>query len=364
MAATGKGWNFGSPIVIDDKDKKEAVTIASDDKIVVVGCAGWDGVARVYDIATRELKFTLVCNQLQDMPAPFSWDKIVADIGNSVIVTFSSNDNTLCLWDRDDGSMLYRNFESKGESDFIAKFRGMYTKTHDTIRCVKAIGDKILVGTEHGLETLENVDGKWKNTGKSGPEDHQIYDIDVDGKWAVFTAIGSSVENIERDTPVKLFLWDLEEEKLVPEFTRDSSLYRDVTLAYPYVFLVGSLKNSPHKFGLRMINLETGEMVRQVLKDEKKYDAVHANGNLVAICELINSWSSDEEYLLKLAIYDVKELSNSEISEDNLWCKEFEYRIDGNTMSGEHIRCTLTSKNLVVNHDATKISILEISKEE
>merc|ERR1711915_1049417 len=86
-----------------------------------------------------------------------------------------------------------------------------------------------------------------------------------------------------------LKFWDEENGKVV-EDGESLSLKRfsGMKLVYPYVFTYGGPGNSDEAKGVRIHNIQTGE--------------------LIVMCEEIHSWTSGEEIDLKLAVYNIGQL--------------------------------------------------------
>ena len=93
-------WTIQPAREYEDEDKRDGCDIVCDQEVAVVGLAGWSGQARVYDIQTGEIKFKLQCNNIgEDEPETFSHDSIMIWLGTSIIVTASTNDNIVTIWD-------------------------------------------------------------------------------------------------------------------------------------------------------------------------------------------------------------------------------------------------------------------------
>ena len=111
----GKSWQITKLKDFEDDEKRKVISMASDEELLAVGLSGWSGQARVYNVNTGELKFTLNCNQLDDTPAPFSHDNVIVWLSSWNIITMGTNDNTLTIWDRN-GNMVARNLHKDQEA--------------------------------------------------------------------------------------------------------------------------------------------------------------------------------------------------------------------------------------------------------
>ena len=141
-------WKIEEIAEYEDEDKRGGICMACDDEIVVIGRSGWSGEANVYTIQTGELKFKLKCNNLEDTPAPFSHDNILAWLGNSIIVTLGLNDNTLKIWDKADGALLAEDLHKDKE-----KMEEMF-KTWRMRRRKPGSMKKLLVGMKRKSKCL------------------------------------------------------------------------------------------------------------------------------------------------------------------------------------------------------------------
>jgi len=389
MAANN--WKLGNVVQFEDEEKHDVISLDCDGEIIAVGLKGWSGEARVYNMDTGEFKFKLQCNNLQDTPAPFSHDNIVVRIGNTIIVTLTSNDNTFTIWDKS-GTMLeqdlHKDKEKMAEMKRIQdlpeeervkfleeKTAGMSEDEQYSYAMQIAFGvveqknkiltfvvkdDLVFCGTNHGVLVMGNADGEWKVL-KEIKMDVAVGDIAIDGNVAVLGTIPMD-DDRPQGNKITLSLWNIEkveEMKEVDGSKFDVKMFPMFTFAFPYVFLIGGYRGADNT-GVEIWNMEKKEMIRHLLKGEKEYEQIHTNGEFITICEEISSWSSGEEKMLKLAMYDIAELTNQDISEENLTTESFEYStLD---LGSEHIRAVTTSKNLVVNHGATKFSIMDIMK--
>jgi len=364
-------WELGSVAVFEDEEKRGIISMVCDEELVVFGRRGWSGEARAYDVSTGELKFKLQCNKLKDTPAPFSHDNIYVKLGENIILTAATNDNTVSIWDKSgtllaqdlhkdkekitemerikamDGDEKERWFEeiSAGMSEEEKQMKMMeiafgVVPNEKKIMSFGVKEDTVFAGTENGLLLIiESVDGEWKIT-KEVEINGKVSDIEVDGNWAVLNRNRS------------LVVWDIEKGELVEGLKVDVGGCRGFVNVYPHVFLIGC---GDDKTGVQIWNLEKGEMVRHLLKGEKEYEFVYTNGRFLTICEEIHCWISGEERMLKLAVYDTEELVIP-VPEESLKSKCFEYSSEQDAT----VRAVTNSKSLIVDHDAIKFSIMEI----
>jgi len=390
MAANN--WKLGNLVQFEDEEKHGVCSLACDEEIIVVGESGWNGEARVYNMDTGEFKFKLQCNNLQDTPAPFSHDNVGVRIGKSIIVTCTSNESTLTIWDKT-GTLLAQDLhKDKEKMDEMKRIKDMpneervkfleeqtagMSEEEKYIYCMQmAFGgvqqnnkiltydvqdDLVYCGTLHGVLVIGNTEGEWKVL-KEVKMDVGVGDIGIDGNFAVLGTMPVNGEGKPQGTKITLSLWNIEnveEMKEVEGSKFEVKMFPSFTLAFPYAFLIGGYRGADNT-GVEIWNMETKEMVRHLLKGEKMYEAIHTNGEFITICEEIHSWVSGKEKMLKLAMYEIEELANQDISEENLTNETFEYSTLN--LGSEHIHAVTTSKNLVVNHGRTKFSIMDIMK--
>ena len=95
-------WKFSEPIVTKyDYVMRGVNSFACDDDLIVCGYSR--GLARVYDVATGELKFELQCNAQPII----GHDGVQLDLGKNVIGTVTEK-GTVSVWNRKDGTLLYQ----------------------------------------------------------------------------------------------------------------------------------------------------------------------------------------------------------------------------------------------------------------
>eukprot|EP00092_Neocalanus_flemingeri_P035555 GFUD01038700.1.p1 GENE.GFUD01038700.1~~GFUD01038700.1.p1 ORF type:complete len:395 (+),score=94.26 GFUD01038700.1:41-1186(+) len=376
-------WMLQNVAEFVDEEKGRVISMACDEELIVVGESGWNGEAWVYDIKTGELKFKLQCNNLGDTPAPFSHDNIMVWLGKSIIVTVGTNDNTLSVWDRS-GTMLAQDLhkdkekiadmkrikamgDREREAYLKEKTAGMSEEEQHNYCMAVAFGvvankkklismtvqdDLIYGGFDGGFFLIGNTDGEWKII-KEVKLDYEVVEIEVAGKWI---AIGKVNEEGN-----KIFsLWDPEKEEMVEDLKVNLKRFRSCKFIYPHIFIIGGRRDADNT-GVEIWNVEKGEMIRHILKGEKEYEFINTNGKFLAVCEHIDSWTSGEEKILKLAVYNVDQLIDKDIPEESLWSQCYEYSTLN--LGGEHIRAVLNDKYLIVNHGRSKFSIKEITQE-
>jgi len=360
---------------VDDK-KRGVICMACDEELIVVGLSGWSGTARVYDINTGELKFKLQCNKLGDTPAPFSHDNILVWLGTSIIVTVGMNDNTFSIWDRE-GNLLAQDLHKDQElialkakieamdhdereewlkektsgmseietHEFVMKIA--YGNNKKNLHSLNVIDDKIYCGYNGGFLIIENSNGQWEIT-KKVELNEQIIEIDFAGN---FIAIA-----FKEDGKTTFKFWD----PLTEDFTEALGLkvkrFSAMKIVFPHMFIVGGRRGN--NTGVEIWNVETGEMVRHLLKDEKEYECIAVNEKFLAVCEQVNSWTSGEEHNLKLAVYNTEQVVDQEMTEESLWRQNLEYSVKN--LGGEHVSAALNKDCLVVNHSKTIFSVKKI----
>jgi len=345
----------------------------------VVGLSGWSGEAYVYDIKTGENKFVLKANTLEDTPEPFSWDNVIVWLGKSIIVTFGTNDNTLTVWDRS-GNLLAQDLhkdkekiaemkrvkalgDQEKEAYFEEKTGGMSEEEQYSFMMQMAFGvvpndkkivslavkeDTIYAGYEKGILIFGNVDGDWKEV-KNIELNYEANETEHAGEML---AIGKVTEG------KKVFsLFDPENPELgLKELKTELKYFSSCTFVYPHIFMIGG-RGEEDRTGVEIWNIETGEMVRHLLKGEKRYESIHTNGKFFVVSEFINSYSSGDEKTLKVAVYNVEQVLDQGVSEEDLWKESFEYAIDDLT----HMRAVLNDKNMVISNDK-KFVVMEINE--
>jgi len=362
---------------VDDK-KRGVIDMAVDEELIVVGLSGWSGTARVYDISTGQLKVKLQCNKLGDTPAPFSHDNVLVWLSNNIIVTVGINDNTLSIWDREGNLLaqdLHKDKEAMAEKERIKALdddereaylmeltAGMSEEEAYQVVMRIAFGivennlklvslnvknDTIYCGYDGGFFIIENADGEWKIT-KKFEIDERVEEIDFAGK---FIAIAH-----DEDGKRVFRFWDPENEEFTEGLGVDMKRFSAMKIVFPHIFTVGGRKGS--NTGVKIWNVESGEMVRHLLSGEKQYESIATNGKFLAICEHINSWTSGKEIDLKLAVYNIEQVVDKEIPEDDLWSQNYEYSVKN--LGGEHIRAALNQDCLVINHGKERFSVKKI----
>lgn len=320
------GWKFAEPITFEVEKKGSVIGVACDDEIIVTGHSDWEGQAKVWDLETGELKYTMLCNKLGNTPAPFSHDSIQMSLGKNVIGTLSTNDHTVSIWDKKDGTCLYKKIH-----------HGQYVNVYG----IAVTDDYVLSGAEDGsLIFMENVGGEWKITHKSEENKDGITHIAADGKWAVTG---------HRNT---MKLWDLEERKMVETPNEVSIKCGMVVLNYPFAFAIGEWN------GVQVWDMEKGVQIRHILEYEKGYQFISSNCKLLTFSEAVNSWSSgdDDGRMLKLGVYDIRQLGDPEIESENLWTKTFEYPSDYLSLRAT---AAANSNSIIVDHRSSKFDIIK-----
>jgi len=375
----GRSWKITKLKDFEDEEKRRVLSIASDEDLLVVGLSGWGGQARVYDVKTGELKFTLNCNQLDDKPEPFSHDRIYVWLNSRNIVTMGTNDNTLTIWDRN-GNMVARNLHKDKEAhkeleriknlddrerraylkkrtagmsrpaayQYMMKIQFGVVETDKKIRSLSLSDNgKIYAGTNNGLLVLaEDKNGEWRIE----------EEVKLSFPIVEVATKGSRILVGYRDaSQIVLRFWD----EKAKWFAKDQKVlkvdkFSGMKFLYPYVFLYGGTT------GVEIWNLDTGKMVRHLLQGEKEYEQLASNGKFMAICEEIHSWTSGEEIDLKLAVYNVQQLVDPRISNEDLWNFSTSYSVKD--MGPESILSSFSDHQLIVNHGATKFSVFEFEE--
>jgi len=374
-------WTVKKIEDFEDKDKKLVVSMACDEKLLVVGVWGWAGEARVYDILTGDLKFTLKCNNLQDTPEPFSHDYIEVWLSSKNIFTWSKNDDTIVIWDREGNKVaqdIHKNREQHKEINRIMamseeerqvvlkrKTAGMtedealafglqyeFRMAPDDIgiNCMYVTKDgKIYAGNDKGFLIMAEEEGIWKMTETIG-FDCKVTGITADERYVALK------KEVEDQTRSSVRLWDDKEHKFVLKKKElELKNFAQMWLSYPFIFIIGGESD---KTGVEVWNFETGKLVRHLLQGEKEYRTIHANGKHMVICQEIDGWNSGEENDAKLAVYDYKQLLDENIKDEDLWNYSAAFSLKD--LFEEYVVAALNDKNLVVNHGKTKFSVYSI----
>ena len=362
---------------VDDK-KRGVIAMACDEELIVVGLSGWSGTARVYNISTGELKTTLLCNKLSDKPAPFSHDNVLVWLSNNIIVTVGISDNTLSIWDREGNLLaqdLHKNKESMSEKERIKAMdpdeREQYLmeltagmseeEAHHTVmkiafgvdeNTMKLVSlnvkdDTIYGGYDGGFFIIQNIDGEWKISKK----------FEIDEKVEEIASAGKFIAIAHDEDGKRVFrFWDPEIEDFNENLGVDLKRFSSMQIVFPHIFIVGGRKGK--NTGIEVWNVESGEMVRHLLKGEKQYESIATNGKFLAVCEHINSWTSGEEIDLKMAVYNIEQVVDQGIPEESLWSQNYEYSVKN--LGGEHISAALNQDCLVINHGKKMFSVKKI----
>jgi len=381
---SGRSWQITKLKDFEDEEKKRVVSIASDEDLLVVGLFGWGSQARVYDVKTGELKFTLNCGKLDENPE-LAHDRIMVWLNSRNIVTLGSNDNTLTIWDRN-GNMVAKNLHKDKEAhkelerikNLVGPERGAYFEErtagmsqHAAMQLMMKIqfgivetdkkilslslhdNGNIYAGTKNGILVLaEDNNGKWKIE----------YEVQLSFPIVEIATKGSKILVGYRDaSQTVLRFWD-EKAKWFAEDQKVLKVKRfsGMKFLYHFVFLYGGRGETTDGTGVEIWNLDTGERVRHLLQGEKDYMQLASNGKFMAICEKIDTWISGEEIDLKLAVYNVEQLVDPRISNEDLWNFSTSYSVKN--MGFERILSSLNDRRLIVNHGATKFSVFEIEE--
>jgi len=376
----GRSWQITKLKDFEDEEKR-VVSIASDEDLLVVGL-NLGGQARVYDVKTGELKFTLNCYQLDDKPEFVEQDYIEVLINSRNIVTMGINDNILTIWDRN-GNMVARNLHKDKEAHKeLERFKNLddrerqaYLKKRtagmspleafqfkekiqlgivETDKKITSISlsdnGKIYAGTRDGILVLaEDNNGNWRIE-----EDVKLsFEVDT------IAAEGSRILVGYFDgSQIVLRLWD-EKAKWFPDDQKvlKVKVFTGMKFLYPYVFLYGG---NTDQTGVEIWSLDTGKRVRYLLQGEKEYEHLASNGKFMAICQEKHSGTSGYEVDLKLAVYNVEQLVDPRISNEDLWNFSTSYSVKD--MGPESILSSFSDHQLIVNHGATKFSVFEFEE--
>jgi len=376
----GKSWQITKLKEFEDEEKR-VVSIASDEDLLVVGLV-FGGQARVYDVKTGELKFTLDSYQLDDMPEFVEQDYIKVLINSRNIVTMGVNDNSLTIWDRN-GNMVARNLHKDKEAHkelerfkklddrerqaylkektagmspleafhLMGKIQSGIVETDKKIMGISLSDNgKIYAGTRDGLLVIaEDNNGKWRIE-----EDVELgFELDY-----IATEGSRILVGYYDSSHMVLRLWD-EKTKWFADDQKvlKVTIFTHMKFVYPYVFLSGT---NTDPTGVEIWSLDTGKRVRYLLQGEREYEHLASNGKFMAICEEIHSGTSGYEIDLKLAVYNVEQLVDPRISNEDLWNFSTSYSVKD--MGPERILSSFNDHQLIVNHGATKFSVFEFEE--
>ena len=320
-------WKFSEPLVTEYDQRRPGVNFLVCDDAQMV-CGYTRGQARMYDVHTGELTFQVQCNT-----SPMRiYDGVQLDLGKSVLGSVTDN-GTVSVWDRKDGSLLYR-----------AKHHG----EHVSVFGIKVADEYILTGAGDGsMCMLECPDGVWKVKHEMLDNKEGITHIDADGKWAV-TGTRKSIK-----------LWDLEQQKLVENVKPIKVKVWMLSFTYPHAFVVGGEDWK----GVQVWDMVKCVKIRQVEEDGAKFYNIHTNGRFLTVSELNDSWAADGNRMRSVAVYDALDLINTKLETQNLWKKLFEFPTGENYEQNLQINSVLNTTSLVVSH-ASKISIMNFWKDQ
>ena len=103
-------WKFHDPSVTEyDFGMMGVNSLACDDELIV--CGYLKGQAKVFDLATGELRFEVQCNT---QPSDSYDDQVQLDLGKNVIGAITEK-GTVSIWNREDGTLLYQEFHPGGQ---------------------------------------------------------------------------------------------------------------------------------------------------------------------------------------------------------------------------------------------------------
>jgi len=371
-----------------DEGKEHVVSMACDEELLVVGVKGYGGLARVYDILTGELKFTMECNDSEECNQFSHNDEISVWLNSRHIFTWEQNNDSVRIWDREGNMILKDPHKDKEQHEEYERIMAMDEEERDAALAAKAEGlteeeifglglqfgagimpgdksffcmtvangGKIYAGLEDGFLIMAEDDNNWKITEEIGWMDDKVKHIAVDGRWV---AIQKGM------APIKL--WD-EEVQGFAENHKDLDLgcTEKMWLSYPLIFVAGrqgTRENRRDTFGVEIWNIQTGVMVRHILTEgDKQYRSMHSNGHLLTFCEEVHGWRDMEEWRkrenVEVAVFDLSQLKDENVKDEELW--NFSTTFSVTDMEYEWVVAAISDKNLVVNHDKTKFSRFSI----
>jgi len=377
-------WKVTKIKDFDDEEKRGVITMASADDLLVVGQSGWSGAARVYDLNHGEFKFVLKGNNLDDIPEPFSHDAIHVWINGQNIFTFGANDNTFIIWDREGNAWAKDLHKDKEAQEELARIKAMEEEEYNAFIASKIAGMDEMDAMQYAMQigfgivpnerTIQSLTLSSNGTFYVGTET-ELLTMSKDGEnWKITNEVklGFGLDQLATDGD-RMLTEKCEEEKNVLRFWDKSNgkllddgenltvgKFSDMKLVYPYVFTYGMPEDNNEYKGVKIWNIQSGELVRHLLKGEKQYEFLDTNGEFIVICEEIHSWVSGEEIDLKLAVYNIGQLVDKSIEEENLWSYSSIYSV--RDLGVERILACFNNNKLIVNHGASKFSVFEIEE--
>jgi len=288
-------WKVTKIKDFDDEEKQGVISMASQQDLLVVGLSGWSGTARVYDLNSGAFKFILKGNTLEDTPEPFSHDNILVWINSQNIFTLGTNDNNFIIWDQE-GNLLAKDLHKDKEAhEELARIKGMEKEEYEAFIESKVAGmdeaDAMqyvmsiqfgIVPNERKLQSLSlRSNGKVYTSTET-----ELLTISKDGEnWKITNEVklGFGFKDLESDGD-RMLTGKREEDQMVLKFWDESDgkvledgeslsmkRFSGMKLVYPYVFTYGGPGDDDEVKGVKIWNIQSGELVRHLLKGEMKY---------------------------------------------------------------------------------------------
>jgi len=195
------------------------------------------------------------------------------------------------IFDKADGRVEYR--EDSGERQRM-------------VFGIKMLEKRALVGGDDGIVRIleRDSESQWRLahslTGRRG-----ITHIDGDENWAC-TGTRDLVQ-----------VWDLTSLHLLQTKHQMPVKVWMLAFSFPFVMVVGGEDWA----GLKVFHVTTGELVRDI--KSKKYHNVQCSAQIVTLCQMNVQINKDVEVLM----YDIRQLTNKNIIEKNLWFKRMEFQV-------------------------------------
>ena len=274
------GWKSETPVRMINKELPyQVVSLACDSKVIVCGME--NGAIMAFHADTVEQLYSVPCDEELK-----TFGNIQLDIFGDHLITVV--DGFVKIFDKMTGKELHR-------SDTLA-CSNMYGLTVKMLKNVGVVGSVkgricfIRRGAKENEWTEETI-----FSGIRG-----INHIEGEGSRLV---IGSRNG---------IFLWDIEERKVVPSEEPVLIATKMLTFHFPYVCAIGGSRWG----GLVVLNIVTGKRIRHIETD-LRFDNIHwhCNGRFV----LVSESSSEKETTTKVIMYDMEELLNDSIKDTDLW---------------------------------------------
>jgi len=283
------GWKCEAPVRMINKVLHDYVHyLVCDSEVIVCGLEG--GSIMAFHADTVEQIYYLPVQQ----DGPFASGDVQMDVFGDHLMTVS--DGIVKIFEKMTGKELHSS-------------KPLGTRNVFGVKMLKNVG---VVGAENGNICFLRrgaTNQEWTEE-KVFSGVHEITHIEGEGSRLV---IGSRNG---------IFLWDIEERKVIP--SREPVLMATwmLTFHFPHVCVVGGSDWD----GLLVLNIVTGKRVRHVETDLSLHN-IHSNGRFVLVSEISNIYSTAEHRKEKIEVvmYDMEELRNESIKDTDLWSRRMSF---------------------------------------